>query len=80
MRAGTIGIAGAAALGRAFVLSRALRKVGEAIDEAFGDVPALPAEAVSRSAGTIGGGRSEAKADRLDTHTGGTHTCRPGAV
>lgn len=43
-------------------------------DEPYGDVPAMP-EALSRSAGTVGGRGSEAKADRLDTqHDSGTRT------
>lgn len=70
---------GIACLGIAWAIGRAIARVEFAIDETFGDMVAVPAEA-TRAAGKTSGGMGS-KARRLDTqHSSGPHTDRLGAV
>lgn len=76
MRAGgIIGIAGAAGVALAFIVARALKRAGDAIDEAFGDVPALPGgmAAPGGNRGREGERPSAAKTHTRNdrTHSGG---------
>lgn len=67
MRAGgIIGVAGAAALGLAFIVARGLKRAGGAIDEAFGDVPALPGGMAAPGGNR---GRDGEKPSAAKTHT-----------
>lgn len=77
MRAGGIlGIASAAGVALAFVLTRALRGAGDAIDEAFGDVPTMPEGMVplgkTRRAGGARPNGTKARTQGMSlTHSGG---------